>query len=106
MINKYKNIYSELIVALTELHNAHLDYLEGPNIRKSRDLKKKIKSLTPKLKNLLNIVTDVNKEVTKRDRGIYPRIPNDPNLLTPEFHEWVSKGLGRVNKFTPKGKKK
>jgi hypothetical protein len=106
MINKYKQIYGELIVALTELHNAHLDYLEGPNLRKSRDLKKKIKNISPKLKEFTGIVTSVNKEILQRARGVYPLVPNDPNLLTPEFHEWVSKGLGRVNKYTPKGKKK
>lgn len=106
MINKYKNIYSDLIVALTELHNAHLDYLEGPNLRKSRDFKRKIRKLSPKLKSLIDVVTDVNKEVLKRERGKYPVVPNDPNLLTPEFHQWVSKGLGRVNKYTSKGKKK
>lgn len=105
MINKYKKAYSDLIIVFTELHNAHLDYLEGPNARKSRAIRNKVKEIIPKLKEFKNIVSNINKEVTKRKRGNPIFVPNDPALLTPEFHDWVSKGLGRVKKYVPKGKK-
>ena len=106
MINKYKESYSAIILALVELHNAHLDYLEGPNERKAKVLRKQVRALIPNLKSFVKMVTCINKEVRKRTQGTAPRIPNDPALLTTEFHEWVGKGLNRVYKYTPKRKKK
>lgn len=105
MINKYKDAYSEIVLALIEIHNAHLAYLEGPNTHKSNLLKRRLNAIIPKLKELRKVVTNVNKEVKKRTKGIYPAVPNDPELLTPEFHAWVGKGLGRVKKYTPRNKK-
>ena len=102
MINKYKELYGEVIAELTQLHNAHLDYLEGPNMRKSANLKKSIKRLIPKLKALGKLTTTINREVSNRQTGSPVSIPVDPSLLTDEFNTWVGKGLGRVKKYTPK----
>jgi hypothetical protein len=106
MINKYKDAYNEVVSALAVLHNAHLTYLEGPSMRKSSAMKRAIKNANSKLKDLKEVIVSVNREVTKRERGHPIRVPNNPEDITPEFHEWVGKGLGRVNKYSPKTPRK
>jgi hypothetical protein len=106
MINKYKDAYNEVVSALAVLHNAHLTYSEGPSMRKSSAMKRAIKNANSKLKDLKEVIVSINREVTKRERGNPIIVPNNPEDITPEFHEWVSKGLGRVNKYSPKGKRK
>ena len=105
MLNKYKDEYNKLIAILTEVHNAHMEIVNGgPNLVRLRQLKRKIRQIAPSIKDFKSAIEEVSLEVHRRARGKgYGR---DPESIPQETHDWVSKGLGRIRKYDPKTSRK
>ena len=101
MLNKYKEEYNRLVELLTKVHNCHVDMLDGPNMRKTRDLKKALKELGPAIKDFRKVLDLIGYEVTRRTRGGQYKKALDPKDVPQETHDWVSKGLNRVHNYNP-----
>ena len=99
MKQEFRQLYSEVILSFIEVHNCYLEYYEGPNRRKASDLKRALRNSRAKMKELHDLTTTINVQINSREIGIHSQNVIDPKLLPQEFHDWVSKGLGRKNKY-------
>ena len=106
MLNKYKEEYNKVVLALIEMHNAHVDILDGPNRRKVRDLKRALRNLGPVVREFKKILDLISMEVARREVGSKGKTAIDPESIPQEVHDWVSKGLNRKRKFDPKTSRK
>lgn len=106
MLNKYKEEYNKLVSVLTQVHNAHVDVLDGPNRRKVRDLKRVLRDIAPAIKEFKKILDLISMEVARREVGSRGKTAVDPESIPQEVHDWVSKGLNRKRKFDPKTSRK